>query len=687
MRSGHPVRRLVTALFATVLVGGVLGACGNGSETPPGHGILFAADQEPRLSGEIYAVTLQGKQVDLSRSFYEDTDSIISPDGKRVAFVSGRAGYPAVYVVGIDGYGLKQLSPKPAPGERVDWYSASWSPDGKKLVVDTEAGSPGKGGDTTLLYVLEPGHSGRVIARLPGSYGPLTGKWSPDGRLIEFGFADRVRVLTPSGSPVFAVSGLPEPFSSAWSPDGRLVVVGGKKIRLYDQRGQLLTALAGQAFAFSPDGERLATILGRRLEVRDDGGLGRLILSKVVVSKSKLKSLGGDYQPQLYWLGANRVLVSPAGLVERINYGYYPALGVDLPAGNVGPVSYRVWLSSVPCLSMGSSCGSPDHSLVTLTTKVDKSFALRVMKVNGSGARTLALVPACLWKGELEDSITDLQFSPDGRTLVYRSVCAEPYTNLYSIAPNGRSLRRLTKINREQDSPAWSPDGRRIAFVQARWAGSSCYWCPATIWVMDANGKNPRQLTFQPDSNWDAFPSWSPDGHEILYGHADNKSEPFALRVVPASGGDARNLDIKGGAPAWGPNRIAYLDVHSRVWTALPDGTDKRRITGSGENGPWASSLTWSKDGRLAWLSESENDKTLAEKVTLEILTANGKRRSFPLGEFEQAMDLAWSPDGLRFALAAAPPEGPFDVYTISDTGSDLKRITHGLRATSVSWR
>jgi hypothetical protein len=85
-----PFRGLAWAVLLGAALAAVVGARGAGSTTQ----IVFAADRRPALDGEIYRVDMDGKRVDLSRSPYADTQQTVSPDGKRIAFLSGEAAAP-----------------------------------------------------------------------------------------------------------------------------------------------------------------------------------------------------------------------------------------------------------------------------------------------------------------------------------------------------------------------------------------------------------------------------------------------------------------------------------------------------------------------------------------------------------------------------------------------------------------
>jgi Tol biopolymer transport system component len=262
------------------------------------------------------------------------------------------------------------------------------------------------------------------------------------------------------------------------------------------------------------------------------------------------------------------------------------------------------------------------------------------------------------------------QFAGRSRSLVYASHCPEAFDNLYSVAPDGAALRRLTTVKAEETWPVASPDGSRIAFSWSQYTGLSCKGCPSSIRILGG-----RVLT-SPQDAFDLSPSWSPDGKEILFSRSSATS-PGELMVVPAGGGEARDLKLVGSGSAWGPSRIAFIDqLHSppQLKTANPDGSGVRVVTSADVLAPPA----WSADGRLAYLI----------RAGVVVVAADGRAAAPVKLPFERVQTIAWSPDGTHWVVVAQQRgQATTDVYTVRTDGTDVRRITRNVAVTSASWR
>ena len=96
------------------------------------------------------------------------------------------------------------------------------------------------------------------------------------------------------------------------------------------------------------------------------------------------------------------------------------------------------------------------------------------------------------------------------RTKIAFTSARDGIGGIYVMDGDGRNKRRVTENRSGDRLPAWSPDGKKIAFVSNR---NNVNKDHKQIWVIDADGKNPIRLT---DGLVDTYPDWSPDGTKIL---------------------------------------------------------------------------------------------------------------------------------------------------------------------------
>ena len=199
--------------------------------------------------------------------------------------------------------------------------------------------------------------------------------------------------------------------------------------------------------------------------------------------------------------------------------------------------------------------------------------------------------------------------------------------DIYVMDGDGRNQKRLTVNPARDELPAWSPDGKKIAFVSNR---NNVNKDHRQIWVIDADGKNPIRLT---DGLRDVFPDWSPDGKKIVYDThlvpEDHHLAPGGITVMDADGKNKRLLKKAGGLhPTWSPDgkRIAFIstvDVINHVFVMDADGRNRMQLTHDFVRKRLPS---WSHDGKriaytgdnVIWVvdSDGENPRQLTWHVT-----------------------------------------------------------------------
>jgi Tol biopolymer transport system component/DNA-binding winged helix-turn-helix (wHTH) protein len=143
----------------------------------------------------------------------------------------------------------------------------------------------------------------------------------------------------------------------------------------------------------------------------------------------------------------------------------------------------------------------------------------------------------------------DLMWTPDGRLLYVSD--SNGFWNIWVMNADGRGKRQLTFDTYDKSSPSMAPDGRYIFFTSYRNGAS-------TIWRMDADGSNPKQLTFGGN---EFGPHCSPDGQWVIFTSYATESA-YALRKAPVEGGASAPLsrgDVRDGIVAPDGRHVACL--------------------------------------------------------------------------------------------------------------------------------
>ena len=262
--------------------------------------------------------------------------------------------------------------------------------------------------------------------------------------------------------------------------------------------------------------------------------------------------------------------------------------------------------------------------------------------------------------------------SRDGRRVVLvRATLDYP---LFVAEANGSNPRQIVgETASDYSLPMWSPDGTRIAFVRTdlsscRPGATKCAtW---QIWTVGADGADERKLT---DDGID--PAWSPDGRFIAYGGTIFNAEAYHVRVMSADGTRERTL-AAGSRPVWSPDgrRLAYTMRSGFVALVGAGGTRRRAIA----RGVWP---RWAPNGRSIVFTRLE----ARGHTSLWQIGADGRKLRRLTRADADAAFASWSPRGDRLALIYRPPDGVFQVYTLALADRRLRRVTREEHATFTS--
>ncbi len=139
----------------------------------------------------------------------------------------------------------------------------------------------------------------------------------------------------------------------------------------------------------------------------------------------------------------------------------------------------------------------------------------------------------------------DPRWSPDGTILVFGRCCSGD--GLWTMRPDGSDQRELSSVS-HAGVPAWSPDGKQIAFVGDGVDGDS------DLYLMNADGTDERKVTDAPGD--ESFPVWSPDGSKLAFPRMQDAYNKAELNILDVTGRlvvlQGRNVTYD--QPVWSPD-------------------------------------------------------------------------------------------------------------------------------------
>jgi imidazolonepropionase-like amidohydrolase/Tol biopolymer transport system component len=515
--------------------------------SPDGQSLAFD------LLGDIYLLPIAGGTArSLTSGLPWNKQPRFSPDGSQIAFTSDRAGGDNLWVMDADGANPRQVT-------REDFRLLNnpvWHPDGRFLAARkhfTTWRSLGTG--EVWTYSVDGGDGVQLVERPSPQFQKELGEpaFSPDGRYLYF-------TQNITAGPIFE-----------YAQDSNREVFQIRRQNL--ATGEIEPFITGPGGAVrptpSPDGRYLAFVrrvrgngtLDTALFLKDlRSGEERLLYDALERDMQETWSVHGVY-PNMAWTPDSASIVFWAGGGIR---------RIDLASGTVGDI--------------------PFHVQDQRETVTPPRFAVEVApdEVEARMARFATV-------------------SPDGRRAVF-----EAFGRLWVKDLTSGATRRLTRDQAPAFElfPAWSRDGRRLAFV--RWTDAGL----GHIHLVDGAGGRSQAVTRDPGHY--RLPQFSPDGASLVFERGTGNALTSPLWIVapgiyrmPAAGGTMVRIDEAGRDPHFGAagdriyfNRPAENDDNGRARELVSvdwNGADPRVHA----RARYATRMTVSPSGR--WLAFREN--------------------------------------------------------------------------------
>ena len=144
----------------------------------------------------------------------------------------------------------------------------------------------------------------------------------------------------------------------------------------------------------------------------------------------------------------------------------------------------------------------------------------------------------------------------------------DPNMDIFEANPEGSGLKRLTDAKGYDAEGSYSPDGKQIVFCSNRSGADNL-----ELYIMDADGKNVRQLTHTPGC-YNGGPFFSPDGKRVIFRSDRKKKDHLQLYVINADGTGERALTDDLNWVQWAP--FWHKDGKHIIYTAA-DHSDPMR--------------------------------------------------------------------------------------------------------------
>jgi len=191
---------------------------------------------------------------------------------------------------------------------------------------------------------------------------------------------------------------------------------------------------------------------------------------------------------------------------------------------------------------------SPDGTSFAYASAVRGSWDIYVQRVGG---RNPVLVAGDPNRDELWPA-----FSPDGKQIAFS--LGSGNGGIFVVGATGESVRRLTDLG---SNPAWSPDGQHVVFGAEEVKSAYKREIVSPLWIVDVSGGAPTKV----DDGDAVLPAWSSSGRRIAFWQ--NVKGQRDLATIPATGGP-HVLVTSDAAVDWAP-----------IWS--PDGMDARLHSGA----------------------------------------------------------------------------------------------------------
>jgi TolB protein len=241
-------------------------------------------------------------------------------------------------------------------------------------------------------------------------------------------------------------------------------------------------------------------------------------------------------------------------------------------------------------------------------------------------------------------------------------------SQLVLIDEDGGNPKELTDTKSNASYPAWSPDGKKVAFSSDREKGRM------QVFVMDADGTNVKAVTAEEVEA--RVPSWGADGKKLAY---CRRGQFGGSDVVVVDAADGKNPSVIGDGDAWDPafspdgKAIAFVSTRDNGWFKLyamnADGEGATKLVDGGNNLGFAYPA-WSADGKRIAFAH-----LVKGALEVHVVDADGKNLAAITQFGGMSVYPAWKPDGKQLAFVQYKNGGKAELIVADADGKNAKAV------------
>jgi eukaryotic-like serine/threonine-protein kinase len=570
------------------------------------------------------------------------------------------------------------LRPAPTPPPRpVSRFTITLPPGQQLAGLDNGPAVAVSPDGTHLAYVARQGGTQQLYLRamdsletrpIPDTEGAINPFFSPDGQWLGFFAGGKLRKVLVSGGAGLTLGDAVEPHGASWSSQSTIAFapLSASVLQQVSDAGGALQPLThldkGESSQrwpeFLPDGKAVLFAVGPSAA---DFTNARVAVQSLVAGgrRNMIQGTGPHYAT------SGHLVYAQGGSLMAVSFDSQRLTAT----GAAVPVVESVVQSSVSGAAQYSF--SVTGSLVYVPGGV-QSAQSRLVWVSRNGAEQPVAAPAHTYLGP--------RLSPDGRRIAVTITEQESQTWLYDLPRE--TLTRLTLERNNNLFPAWTPDGKRIAFQSNKEGPLNIFWQLA-----DGSGGLERLTT----SEYTHVPlSWSPDGQLLAFLEVNptTGNDIWVLRVGDPSAGSGQvrkaqpflRTPFNESVPRFSPDGhwLAYISDESGRYEVYvqpyPGPGGKWQISTEGGTEP-----AWNPNGRE--LFYRSGDKMMAADVAAQPGFAAGKPRMLFEGPYLPtpltSPNYDVSPDGQRFLMLKASAQeqpAPTQINVVLNWFEELKR-------------